>query len=279
MSRTQFSRTWWGKNFIEALEPLMDSGRLSRGRSYARNGKVIKFDIEKGVISAKVRGSINPYFGVYKEPLYKVTIQLEAISEAKWAAAIALIASKASLISQLLLKVLPDNIEANFKILGLPFLPSGRKDLHTNCSCPDYSNPCKHVAGVYFLIAEALDQDPFILFELRGLPREKLFAELAKSPLGQAIAGQTPLETPQPDPVQSFFTEPIAIAPDKNLDLQHFWHGHKRLPSMLEPLPQVPLAGVPIRKQGDYPSFWDRDNSFVEAMEQLYTLVKTKGYL
>ncbi|MFM7578421.1 MAG: hypothetical protein ACKO5Q_15965, partial [Microcystaceae cyanobacterium] len=110
MSRTQFSRTWWGKKFIEALEPLMDSGRLSRGRSYARNGKVIKFDIEKGVISAKVRGSINPYFGVYKEPLYKVTIQLEAISEAKWAAAIALIASKASLISQLLLKVLPDNI-------------------------------------------------------------------------------------------------------------------------------------------------------------------------
>ena len=279
MSRTQFSRTWWGKKFIEALDPLMDSGRLSRGRSYARNGKVINFGIQQGVIFAQVRGSINPYFGVYKEPLYNVTIELESISEAKWAAAIALMASKASLISQLLLKVLPDNIENSFKLLGLPFLPSGRNDLHTNCSCPDYSNPCKHVAGVYFLIAETLDHDPFLLFELRGLPREKLFAELAKSPLGQAIAGQSLLETPQPDPVTSFFTEPTAIAPAKTPDLHQFWHGNKRLPATLEPLPQVPLAGVPIRKQGDYPSFWERDNSFVEAMEQLYTLVKTKGCL
>jgi uncharacterized Zn finger protein len=72
----QFSRTWWGQRFITALEKLMDSGRLSRGRSYARNGKVLNFEIKGGLITAQVRGSVNPYFGVYKEPLYVTPLTL-----------------------------------------------------------------------------------------------------------------------------------------------------------------------------------------------------------
>ncbi|GAB4301793.1 MAG: hypothetical protein Kow0091_00360 [Geminocystis sp.] len=65
---SKFSKTWWGQRFIEALESFTDSGRLSRGRSYANNGKVKEYKITKGKITAKVRGSVNPYFGVYKEP-------------------------------------------------------------------------------------------------------------------------------------------------------------------------------------------------------------------
>lgn len=70
---SKFSRTWWGKKFIEALEQLSDAGRLSRGRSYACNGKVKSFEIKDGVVTAQVRGSVNPYFGVYKESLYITT--------------------------------------------------------------------------------------------------------------------------------------------------------------------------------------------------------------
>lgn len=64
----QFSRTWWGKRFIEALEQFTDSARLGRGRSYASAGKILEYKIDKNKITAKVKGSINPYFGVYKEP-------------------------------------------------------------------------------------------------------------------------------------------------------------------------------------------------------------------
>lgn len=63
----QFSRTWWGKQFIEALEAFSDPSRLGRGRSYARNGKILKSKIDQNRITAKVKGSINPYFGVYKD--------------------------------------------------------------------------------------------------------------------------------------------------------------------------------------------------------------------
>ncbi|MEL6334509.1 MAG: hypothetical protein AAFQ76_18190, partial [Cyanobacteria bacterium J06626_26] len=86
---SQFSRTWWGQKFIEAIEQLTDSGRLSRGRSYAKGNKVKSFSIENGVVKARVRGSVNPYFGVYKEPLYSTTIEFQPLSKAKWSAAVA----------------------------------------------------------------------------------------------------------------------------------------------------------------------------------------------
>jgi uncharacterized Zn finger protein len=200
---SQFSRTWWGQKFITAIEQQTDAGRLSRGRSYARGNKVKQFEIQDGVVTAQVRGSVNPYFGVYKEPLYITTIEFQPISAAKWSAAIALIASKASLISRLLLNEIPDNIEDSFKQLKLNLLPVSGKDFNSTCSCPDGSNPCKHIAGVYYLIAAELDRDPFLLFELRGLSREDLLKELAKSPLGQALSAELQLEKQPPQIISS----------------------------------------------------------------------------
>jgi uncharacterized Zn finger protein len=276
---SQFSRTWWGQKFIEAIEKLTDSGRLSRGRSYARGNKVKSFDIKDGVVTAKVRGSVNPYFGVYKEPLYTTTIEFQPISAAKWSAAIALISSKASLISRLLLNEIPDTIEDTFKQLNLHLLPGSRKGFTSVCSCPDYVNPCKHIAGVYYLVAAELDRDPFLLFELRGLSREKLLQELAKSPLGQALSAELQLEKQPPQPVKSYYAPLQTVSTDNCSDLREFWHGSKRLPQTIEPLPQSPVSGILVKKQGDFPAFWDRDNSFIAAMETLYEQVKTKGQL
>jgi len=85
-----------------------------------------------------------------------------------------------------LLNEVPDNIEDCFT--GLHLLPQSRKYFKTSCSCPDYANPCKHIAGVYYLVASELDDDPLLLFELRGLSRDKLQRELAKSPLGKVLS-------------------------------------------------------------------------------------------
>jgi uncharacterized Zn finger protein len=276
---SQFSRTWWGQKFIEAMENLTDSGRLSRGRSYARGKKVKSFGIKDGIVSAQVRGSVNPYFGVYEEPLYITTIEFQPISTAKWSAAIALIASKASLISRLLLNEIPDNIEDTFKQLNLNLLPGSRKDFKATCSCPDWSNPCKHIAGVYYLVAAELDQNPFLLFELRGLSKNDLMIELAKSPLGQALSAELQLEKQPPRSAESYHS-PLRTVETHTCDgLREFWHGSKRLPQTMEPLPQVPVSGIPVKKQGDFPAFWERDNSFIEAMETLYQQVKAKGHL
>ena len=276
---SKFSRTWWGQEFIQALEHISDDGRLSRGRAYVNNGKMTFFEIKDGIVAATVRGSINAYFGVYKEPLYITTIEFRPISAAQWAAAIALIASKASLISRLLLNEIPSNIEDSFKTLGLHLLPHGEKDFNAQCSCPDYGNPCKHIAGVYYRIAAELDRDPFLLFELRGLSREDLHKELAKSPLGQALSAELQLSQGSLKPAESYYTKPTIVAAQAVERLQDFWQGTKRLPQTMES-PEKPLvAGIPVKKQGDYPAFWHRNNSFLEVMEELYEQVRNKSPL
>lgn len=274
-----FSRSWWGQQFITAIEKLTDAGRLSRGRSYARGNKVDGFDIDGNLITAQVWGSINHYFGVYEKPLYHITIEFQPLSKAKWSAAVALMASKASVISRLLLNEIPDNIEDTFAQLNLNLLPGSRKDFKTSCSCPDWSNPCKHIAGVYYLVAAELDQDPFLLFELRGLSRQDLLAELAKSPLGQALSAELQLEQAAPRPVTSYYAPLETLSVPAHSNLREFWHGTRQLPQTMEALPENPVSAIPIKKQGDYPAFWHRDNSFIEAMETLYEQVKAKGQL
>lgn len=276
---SKFTRTWWGKKFIEAIESFSDAGRLSRGRAYATNGKVLNFAIKDGTVSAQVRGSVNPYYGVYKEPLYSTTIKFQAISPAKWAAAIALIASKSGLISRLMLNEIPETIEDTFSQIGLNLLPHNRKEFEFHCSCPDWGNPCKHLAGLYYLVAAELDRDPFLLFELRGLSRENLHAELAKSPLGQALSAELSLTNHPPHVVASYHTRPTTVAASRVETLHEFWHGAKRLPHTIEPLPETLVSAIPIKKQGDFPSFWERDNSFIEVMEKFYETVRAKSGL
>lgn len=273
----KFSRTWWGQRFIDALEKLTDPGRLSRGRSYASGGKVKSFEINHGLVTAKVRGSVNPYFGVYKEPLYKTKIEFQLISQAKWSAVIALIAAKASLISRLLLNEIPDNIEESFAALGINLLPRKQSDFKTSCSCPDSSNPCKHIAGVHYLVAAELDKDPFLLFELRGLSRAALKAELAKSPLGQALSAELATQAQAPNPVETYYSPPKTQAPDKAMTLKEFWQGSKRLPSTIAAPAQATVPAILVKKQGDFPPFWPKDASFITAMEELYERVRTKN--
>lgn len=272
----QFSRTWWGRKFIEALEQFTESNRLGRGRSYARGGKVKSFEIEDGIVTALVKGSINPYFGVHTEPLYTTTLEITPISKAKWAAVIALMASNASLISRLMLNEIPDTIEATFETLGLHLLPHSEKDFKTACSCPDWSNPCKHIAGVYYLIAAELDRDPFLLFELRSISRQDLKAELAKTPLGQALSSELNAQPKLPKPVESYYTQPKVVE-GVPPSLKDFWQGEKRLPQTIEVPPQTTVPALMIKKQGDLPPFWHRDNSFIEVMEEFYERVKTKN--
>ncbi len=277
---SQFSRTWWGQKFIEAIEDLTDSGRLSRGRSYARGSKVKSFEINNEAVTAQVRGSVNPYFGVHKEPLYKTTITFEPFTQAQWSEAIALISSKASLISRLLLNEIPDNIEESFQQLALNLLPNSEKDFKSACSCPDYSNPCKHIAGVCYLVAAELDQDPFLLFSLRGLSRSALLKELAKSPLGKALSAELQLEPPAPRPAEAYYaTLQTTTATSLDGDLRSFWQGSRQLPQAIEMLAPPSISGILVKKQGDFPAFWHRDNSFIAAIEALYEQVKAKGQM
>ena len=273
----KFTRTWWGKVFIEALESITDTGRLQRGRSYARGNKVKSFDINGNKITAKVRGSINPYFGVYKEPTYKISIEMKPIAKTKWDLAIDKLSSKASTISRLLLNEVPDNIESTFSELELHLLPYSRQDFKTSCSCPDYANPCKHIAGVYYLVAAQLDENPFLLFELRGLSKSELQQKLARTPLGKILAGELNDREIPVELSDSLYTKVTKQPLKKKPANKEFWLGTKRLPQTMDAATENSISAILIKKQGDYPPFWHKDSSFIETMEEFYQRVKTKN--
>ena len=273
---TSLGKTWWGQRFIEALEGFTDSGRLQRGRGYSSERRILAFAIADGLVSATVRGNVNPYYGVYKEPRYQTRIQMAPIPPKDWGKAIAHLGSNAALVSKLLMNEMPDNIDDAFASLRLQLLPRSRKDFAlTDCSCPDYANPCKHIAGVYYRLAGQLDRDPFLLFELRGLSREKLHQALSTTPLGKALASLVGEQSAAIEAAESFYTRPIAAS--STPDYRAFWHGKKRLPSEIEPAAPPTVPAILVKKGGDFPAFWQKDSSFITVMEELYLRVRAKN--
>ena len=186
--------------------------------------------------------------------------------------------SRAAFVSRLLLNEVPDNIEKPFQALDLHFLPHNARDMKTQCSCPDYANPCKHVAGLCYFLSARLDQDPFLLFELRGLPREELSKQLLSTPLGKALARSSEEEDEAPiEPALAYFPRPIEAKPAPLADPQDFWRGRKRLPDSLETDPSVsPVPALLVKKGGAYPEFWNQAASFPDTMETVYEAVRKR---
>ena len=273
----EFSRTWWGQKFITALESFTDSARLGRGRSYARGGKILDFAVNKGKIEATVRGSVNPYFGVYTEPRYHTVVEIKAISKKDWTKIIQGMAKNASFVSKLLLNEVPENIESSFREVNRNLLPRSESDFQTSCSCPDYSNPCKHIAGLCYRFASELDEDPFLIFELRGLTKEQLYQELAKTPLGKALITGLKTQELAPEPITSYYTRPQIKQLNTATSLKEFWQEKTITPPQTDEPIESNISGILVKKAGDFPKFWHRDTSFIATMEELYQRVKTKN--
>jgi uncharacterized Zn finger protein len=168
--RGAIGETWWSQRFIEVLEDFHEGPRLVRGRAYARRGQVIDMDVAAGEARAHVQGS--------RARPYSVSIGVTVLGDADWARIEEAMASQALFLARLLAGEMPHEIEDAFAATGLSLFPATADDLHTDCSCPDWENPCKHIAAAYYLLAEAFDRDPFLIFAWRGRPRERLLAEL-----------------------------------------------------------------------------------------------------
>lgn len=167
-----FGKSWWAKRWIAVLESFHIGARLGRGRSYARSGQVIDISIESGFIKARVQGS--------RSTPYKVSILLKPLSDKEWNEVTKVMADKAIYAAKLLAGEMPQDIEEVFKTARVSLFPERLHDMKTDCSCPDYSNPCKHIAAVYYIIGEEFDRDPFLIFRLRGMQREKLMDSIRR---------------------------------------------------------------------------------------------------
>ncbi len=179
--RGAIGETWWSHRFIEILESFDMGTRLTRGRRYARAGQVLDLSVAPGEVTARVQGS--------RAAPYRVRIAVLRLSEKDWARAEEAMASRAVFLAKLLAGEMPRDIEEAFSACRLTLFPGSARDLTTDCTCPDWANPCKHVAATYYLLAEAFDMDPFLIFRWRGRDREELLEALRGRRGGEEARG------------------------------------------------------------------------------------------
>jgi uncharacterized Zn finger protein len=250
--RGQFGKTWWAKRWLEVLDRFDLGARLSRGRSYARRGQVLNIDVTDGKVKAKVQGS--------RPQPYNVTIAVKPLTPAEWKRVVKALGGQAVFAAKLLAGEMPQDIEKVFADVDLSLFPEKAKDLTTDCSCPDWSNPCKHVAAVYYLLGEEFDRDPFLLFRLRGMERDELLRQLgdvAGKPEGEPAA---PAETPEPLP-----SDPMA-----------FWAAAK-VPEEVYGAVEAPrVTAAWLRRLGAFP-FWRGAQPLAEALEPVYRPAAERG--
>ena len=264
----RMSRTWWGQIFLDVLEECMDEGRLRRGRAYSGPNRLLRFEITGTGVQAVVRGNINPYFGVRKEPRYKVSVRLKRFTPADWNRIVDAIGENAACLSQLLMDEMPRSIDEVCVGTGKSLLPHDAGELVSTCSCPDWASPCKHVAGVYYKLASLLDRDPMLLFQLRGMNLKALQKRLSRSPLARALADHRSGGDVIMEYHSHRFTQPTSRTAGK-ISLKSFWKGSAPLPRVDAVSGSPPTPAVLVKRGGDYPGFWHIDRSFIETMEEV----------
>jgi uncharacterized Zn finger protein len=247
----EFGRNWWAKRWIRAMERLVPAARLQRGQSYARSGQVLSLDEITGGINAKVQGS--------RARPYKVTIQVAPLNPETWEKVLDVLSDQAIFAAQLLSGQMPANIEDAFSAAGASLFPNQRGDLSSECSCPDWANPCKHIAATHYILGDRFDEDPFLLFRMRGRSQQEILDGLEKRRGSSDVSEDEEIE--------------IEEQPGETLEskIENFWEtgpGLKNVEVNVVP----PKLELPLLKRLGQPDFANR-YSMEEVLGPAYNMV------
>jgi len=248
----EIGETWWAKRFLSVLEKFGWSNRLARGRSYARQGQVIDCKIKPGLITSKVQGT-------RKQP-YNVRITVKTLKSNEWEKVIRAMSSQARFSAKLLSGQMPQDIEDAFKETKVPLFPESEKDFVSSCSCPDWANPCKHIAAVYYIVAEFFDRDPFLIFELRGMGKDELLNALHKE--GGILRKDVDFQDIKDEKGER--VEPLANDP------KVFWKTGKKVDYRFS-LKLPPLNAAVLHRLGVPKFFMGTEKEFYKTMEKVYS--------
>jgi len=194
------NRSWWSGRWLRALSAWLGPTLLATGRLYVRRDQVKDVNVDVGAVSATV---YEPTGGAYH-----VRIGVTTFPDEVWEKAVRLMSQKVAYAASLANDEIPRDVEDVFRGAGVGLFPERRAEFDAECTCPEWATYCAHVAAVLMLLGDMLDEDPFILFLLRGRTREQLMAELRTSrsmlgaggeavgPLGRTSLGGVALEEP-----------------------------------------------------------------------------------
>lgn len=164
-------RNWWASAWITTFEERsrLDPNRMPRGLEYATSGQVRDLALMPGEARARAQGRM--------AVPYDIRIRVRTFTDEEWDRVLDVISAHVGRAAALLDGELSPELAQDVASTGLDLVP-GVAEVGPRCTCPDEAEPCKHSAGACFLVADALDADPFVLLLLRGRTRDEVLAGL-----------------------------------------------------------------------------------------------------
>lgn len=174
--QSDFAQNWWSQVWMSSIE-VEDPGRMQRGKSYARQGRVteLEIDTKAGRVKARVKGS--------RLQAYRVELSFAPLPAQTRLLLIHWLSQQPELLRQ----TLPQDWERQLQGQGLTLLPDPLHEMSFSCSCPDWSVPCKHSSALVCILASQMDAEPALLLELRGVATEKYLPQQAAVPQGPPL--------------------------------------------------------------------------------------------
>ena len=261
---------WWSARWMRILEECIDSGRISRGRSYARKGQVTSIEIEPGLVTAFVQGT-------RKKP-YQIKLGFETVAEKEKELLLLRFREHASFAARLLACEMPEEMELAFMEAGIPLFPKRTEMKRFKCTCPDDATPCKHIVAVLLLIAEVIDDDPFLLLKLRGIDKNRLIAMLTS----ENDEGENEMDSPEESYEDWDYESEIiggaeAEEPEEQteLSLDEGWY-HAKMPNFhyADDGSQRMHA---LEVMNDFP-FWRGESTFRQTLTPCYERAANKAF-
>ena len=178
---------YWGQAWLGALIAADHQNRLGRGMSLAREGAIPHFELlQPTTVKASIQGSSGQ--------AYQVSLSLKPFNEEQLSTLYQILSRKRLWQQQWQAGqwILP-LVEA-LSSQGIKLTPTSMDEFDMSCSCPDAAKPCKHLAALFYVLASQIDEDPNLLFRLRGVEPASFISLNFGSPESQILQSEDLLQ-------------------------------------------------------------------------------------
>jgi len=269
------SQEWWVQRWNDLLNSYRFKKRLERGRKYAKEGNILSIEFTSSEVVAKVQGTA-------PEP-YELSISIDPFTDEDWDYVVSTLAEEAIYSAQLLAGEMPHNIEQVFTANGLSLFPFTLADVHSQCTCPDPKNPCKHIAAVYYELGDRFSEDPFVLFQLRGRTRAQILdklRQLRSKEVEEGIVTEEASSFSSQSPVNEvqLREEEGSIEEESALNIHQFWQYDEPLDSSLVVITPPQDSRTVLDVLGTIP-LAAADAPLMEYLNEVYQTVSQKAMM
>ena len=202
LPRAKPPESGWAFRFLARLAALGWEDALADGRAIALSNAVTSLEIGRAGARADVKAADGH--------LEETSLSLRPIATVARRRVLKAMAARARFAADLLAGRLPEDVEGAFQGTGHTLLPVDAGDVVFQCSCADVPGPCAHAGALAVLLGDRLQDDPFLVFLLRGVPREELLEGLQRArtrpergpaaEAGDRAATRSATELPEPLP-------------------------------------------------------------------------------